>query len=137
MPVATVEKEGLMSHARYWKINRMIVNRSTNLRIGTMGAYERHCALFVGQLSNYFVAFFFSYAYSGLNQLIYANIQCLAGKETIEECIKLYTKDNRIYLDVNISDKNCSFSALSDFDEMEQTWDQVDDTFTPLNPTIS
>ena len=126
-----------MGHARYWKINRMIVNRGTTLRIGTMGAYERHCALFVGQLSYYFVAFFFSYAYSGLNQLMYANIQCLAGKETIEECIKLYTKNNSIYLDVNISDKNCAFATLSDFDDMEQVWQQVDDTFTPLNPTIS
>ena len=137
MPVTDRLTDGFRSHARYWKINRMIVNSGTTLRIGTIGPYERRCALFVGQLSYHFVAFFFSYAYSGLNQLIYANIQCLAGKETIEECIKLYTKDNRIYLDVNISDKNCSFSALSDFDEMEQTWDLVDDTFTPLNPTIS
>lgn len=136
MPLADRLKDGLMSHTFYYKLNPLTVNSDVILRIGSIGTWSRTFALAVGQISNRCVAFLWFVSYSGTNNLEYNNIQCLAGKETIEECVKLYTKDGYIYLDVDYSDKNSAFTFLSNFNA-EQTWQQVDDTFTPLTPTIS
>lgn len=136
MPVADRLTDGFMSHTYYFKLNPLVVNRNIILRIGDIGPWNRTFALIVGQISNRYVAFLWFVSYSGTTILEYNNIQCLVGKETIEECVKLYTKDGYIYLDVDYTDKNCSFAALSNF-KTEQVSQQVDDTFTPLNPTIS
>ena len=136
MPVADRLTDGFMSHTDYFKLNPLVVNSSVILRIGDIEPWHRTFALIVGQISNRYVAFLWFVSYSGTTILEYNNIQCLAGKETIEECVKLYTKDGYIYLDVDYTDKNSAFVVLSNF-KTEQVWEQVDDTFTLLNPTIS
>ena len=133
---ATTVRDGLMSHTDYFKLNPLAVSSSVILRIGDIGPWHRTFALIVGQISNRNVAFLWFVSYSGTTILEYNNIQCLAGKKTIEECVKLYTKDGYIYLDVDYTDRNSAFAVLSNF-KTEQAWQQVDDTFTPLNPTIS
>lgn len=133
---ATSSKDGLMSKTDYFKLNPLVVNSGVILRIGDIGPWHRTFALIVGQISNRYVAFLWFVSYSGTTILEYNNIQCLVGKETIEECVKLYTKDGYIYLDVDYTDKNCTFAALSNF-KTEQAWEQIDNTYTEFTPVFN
>lgn len=111
------------------------MNRNYIVRLAQQNAWARFYALVVGQISNSFVAFTW-FAGHGETSLFIHEIYSLVGKDYIEGQIKIYEKDGTYYLDVETGDKNCAFTFLSNFNA-EQVWQQVDDTFTPLNPTIS
>lgn len=134
---ATSSKDGLMSKTDYALIpKKVVVNRNYIARLAKKGSWSRLYALVVGNISNSFVVFIWFAAHGGTALLFRHEIYFLAGKDDIEGQIKIYEKEGTYYLDVDTSDKNCMFTFLSNFNA-EQVWQQVDDTYTPLSPTIS
>ena len=133
---ATSSKDGLMSKTDYALIpKKVVVNRNYIARLGQRNAWARFYALVVGQISNSIVAFIW-FAAHGETSLFIHEIHSLVGKDQVSGEVKIYEKEGTYYLDVDTSDKNCMFTFLSNFNA-EQVSQQVDDTFTPLNPTIS
>ena len=114
---------------------KVVVNKDYIVRLGKKGSWSRSYALVIGQISNSVVVFVW-FTGHGETTLFAHKIYCLVGKDDIEGQVKIYEKEGTYYLDVDTSDKNCTFTFLSNFNA-EQVWQQVDDTFTPLNPTIS
>ena len=114
---------------------KVVVNKNYIARLAKKASWSRAYALVIGQISNSVVVFVWFVGH-GDTSLFVHKIYCLVGKDDIEGQIKIYEKEGTYYLDVDTSDKNCMFTFLSNFNA-EQTWQQVDDTYTPLNPTIS
>ena len=136
MPVATITNNGLMGKDDYALIpKKVVVNKNYIARLAKKGPWLRAYALVIGQISNSVVAFIW-FAAHGETSLFIHEIHSLVGKDQVSGEVKIYEKEGTYYLDVDTSDKNCTFTFLSNFNA-EQVSQQVDDTYTPLNPTIS